>query len=31
MTLESSRALEGGAMLLQYRTQNASPDPLAAR
>jgi riboflavin biosynthesis pyrimidine reductase len=31
MTLESSRALEGGAMLLQYRIQNASPDSLAAR
>jgi hypothetical protein len=23
MTLESSRALEGGAMLLRYRIQNA--------
>ena len=31
MTLENSRALEGGAMLLQYRIQNASPDSLAAR
>jgi riboflavin biosynthesis pyrimidine reductase len=26
MTLESSRALEGGAMLLCYRIQNASPE-----
>ena len=25
MTLESSEALEGGAMLLRYRIQNASP------
>jgi riboflavin biosynthesis pyrimidine reductase len=25
MTLESSRALEGGAMLLRYRIQNADP------
>ena len=31
MTLENNRALEGGAMLLQYRIQNASPDSLAAR
>src|SRR3954471_4430290 len=31
MTLENSQALEGGAMLLQYRIQNASPDSLAAR
>ena len=31
MTLESSRALEGGAMLLQYRIQNASPEQLAVR
>ena len=31
MTLESSQALEGGAMLLQYRIQNASPDALAVR
>jgi riboflavin biosynthesis pyrimidine reductase len=27
MTLESSQALEGGAMLLRYRIQNASPQP----
>ena len=25
MTLESSQALEGGAMLLRYRIQNADP------
>jgi hypothetical protein len=25
MTLESSRALEGGAMLLRYRIQNEDP------
>ena len=31
MTLDDSRALEGGAMLLQYRIQNASPDSLAVR
>ena len=31
MTLDDSRALEGGAMLLQYRIQNASPDSLALR
>jgi len=31
MTLENSRTLEGGAMLLQYRIQNAQPDWLAAR
>jgi hypothetical protein len=26
MTLESSRALDGGAMLLRYRIENAPPD-----
>jgi riboflavin biosynthesis pyrimidine reductase len=31
MTLESSRALEGGAMLLRYRFQNAGPDTPAGR
>jgi hypothetical protein len=31
MTLDDSRALEGGAMLLQYRIQNASSDSLAVR
>jgi riboflavin biosynthesis pyrimidine reductase len=29
MTLDNSRALEGGALLLQYRVQNAAPDTLA--
>ena len=31
MTLESSQALEGGAMLLRYRIQNAGPDTPAGR
>jgi hypothetical protein len=31
MALESSRALEGGAMLLRYRIQNADPAAEAAR
>ena len=31
MALENSRALEGGAMLLQYRLQNASPESPATR
>jgi riboflavin biosynthesis pyrimidine reductase len=31
MTLVSSQALEGGAMLLRYRIQNAGPDTPAGR
>jgi riboflavin biosynthesis pyrimidine reductase len=31
MTLESSRALEGGAMLLRYRIQNAAASAEAVR
>jgi riboflavin biosynthesis pyrimidine reductase len=31
MTLENSQALEGGAVLLQYRLQNASPESPATR
>jgi riboflavin biosynthesis pyrimidine reductase len=31
MTLANNRPLEGGAMLLQYRIQNASPDLRAVR
>jgi riboflavin biosynthesis pyrimidine reductase len=31
MSLESSQALEGGAMLLRYLIQNASPEATAVR